>query len=365
MQKEPGKLLYLVSLRSYEFEIISFIKAMNELIEQDTAWFDVVILCEEVLPDHIKNLANFPIRGVVTPIGVNLWGKLSHSLNLISSYTHICMCTADDVWYVPKNSWEELSQPSVSLINNFNFILCQPLPNSRLLAWNGWKQVTTAGTIADPRKRAETLASQGVVSVHAIYKSDYLYALILSIGRLRAELLQVDYKYDNVIEDFVNISNLHVSIGTHCEAWCLRFLNGNYADRPDFLLSREILISVSMDECIRWATLFFSPLKSFYQQEDLSIAELTLRVWENAIGYSEGRTRIWRESIDLLLCLKEDVKPIVTRLDRQYNPVIMTSLGYSLENIIPYISDLRSPEALKLLNLSSEYFDSLAFEEWQ
>lgn len=361
-------LLYLVSLRTYSAEINSFVLALSHLKCEQSSWFDVAFMCSEEKIDvgAYELTLQCKVYCLKTPPDSGVWEKLRSANDLIQEYSHICLCTADDIWSFPKRVWEQQEEWGDRKVLTFNFLCAQPIEPRRFLAWNGYQQLQHAGKFSDTSERLGSLASEGPVSVWSIYESTYLRDLITAIQLARMELLGCNAAYENLIEDFVNIANLATGIACPNGLWALRYMNSTYAPSSTWMLSINIINQMGPALLRSVSDKFFSRIALHMQGLTAAMNEEMHKYVEmHALGYSKANSRFYREGFDLLLCTSEDVTPQNTHAaGRKYWPIRVLRSGGIQAKDLPIFSRLREAEALSLLNLPSIYWDSLDFKEW-
>ena len=226
--------------------------------------------------------------------------KLVEAASNLPNARYIVFSTADDITYFSHHDVEKMQRANAK-VGVGHFLLCRPTNKGRFRIFRGWTHFQEYMGATPSLLRFNKYISEGPHTVWACYERNYLVSLAEMVSCI---METVDKQNVNLVEDSINLVNLLVR-DLHCEgSVSLRFLEGNYGERPHFVPSWQAIknerisarlpkICMAIKDHLRRSNAADSSVTV------LSLAEIAQALESHSNGYRMARSRKWREWIDV------------------------------------------------------------------
>ena len=273
---------------------------------------------------HSSNFAKLNLNIEVFEQNGSPFTKLVAASRKVADTQYVVFSTADDLTFFSTDDVRRMALKRAR-IGVGHFLLCRPTDSSRFRLFRGWTHFAHYMGTEPNYGRFNRYIGEGPHSVWGCYERDYFCEVANAINHLLTVLHSNELA---LIEDIINLLNLLV-YDHHCgNSASLRFLDGNYKDNKSFIPSWIALNELAARGSVEVVcSIIKSALKRLFSMgaatQILSIEQIFQALYKHTDGYKCGKSRKWREWLDV------DWRPFEARL---------SGVSQSTDSLNPYLN---------------------------
>ena len=226
--------------------------------------------------------------------------KMAAAVSVAEKFKYVAFTTADDLtFYSPEDIQRSVDGGWAVTVGHF--MLARPTRNKGFRIFRGWTHFSQYMGNAPGIERLITYIGEGPHTVWACYNAQYFR----SVARMTTDLIDILENNElNIIEDCINLVNLMASDRHSRDSLSLRFMDGNYSARQDFVPSWVVYEQISMHEKLGRVCGSISAHLDRARALGVSTLEfgndtIATLLKAHCNGYRAARSRKWREWIDV------------------------------------------------------------------
>lgn len=264
----------------------------------------------------------------------SVFEKFVVSARELKKEDYIILSTADDLSYFSYCDVNRMRDCDAR-VGTGHFLLCRPVNNSRFRIFKGWTHLSEYMGLPPSIDKFNDFIAEGPHSVWACYEREYY----ISLAELINDLMQLLVDKNVVlIEDIINLSNLLVKDMFCSDSASLRFMDGNYGKKKNFILSIRAFDDIYKNNKLELlCVLIKKHLSRCYAMKastfEINLNQIAKGLYFHCIGYSTMKSRKWRDWIDV------DWRPFEKG---------KAGVGPSFDSLNPYLNVFVWPDKLEL-----------------
>jgi hypothetical protein len=318
-------LSYIIPSRRLDDSLFLHIKALGVLYQmrgEKSPSFE--IYCGEADANTPFGFSEIPSFKIVKCCG-GVFHKMVRAANSSLRSKYLVFSTADDLACFSYADVAGMMAVNAK-VGVGHFLLCRPNSPLRYRIFRGWIHFQEYMGSPPDLLRFERYIGEGPHTVWACYERRYF----VSVAEMVYDLLNILEEKDfGIIEDAINLVNLLAS-DYHCSSSiALRFLDGDYHKKEDFVPSWRVYQNIQSTDLLSRVCLSIKEHLKRCNKEDsyslvLSVNQIAMALGSHVKGYLLARSRKWREWIDVDWRPFEGGLPRIAASHDSYNPYLNT-----------------------------------------